>query len=431
MKYETTESSSSSLFSLPEGDPEAKRLGTTDYYAFNPEGRVPVLLTDDGRQLTQSSAIVGYLDSQSRGPVHLLPEDPWRRAEVEQITSIVACDIHPLQNRPMIDAAVRDFGMVAAPVETHPFRRRFIRRGFAALEAILERKVGQFSVGDSVSKADVFLVPQVRNALGCGVDVEAEFPRVYGVFSRCLDRVVAFREVLEESGGVRQPASKRAAEAPATGVQQLQLIGSEHSYFTGKARAHLRWKGVDFKEALCTREVYKRVVLPKVGWPVAPVLVVLPPGQSCYVQDTSDIIDEVERLYPELNPLHPRPTGAASVNEVLDFLFELLADQHLILPAMHYRWQFPEQQGFLEHEWGSMTDPDKPLPGRLKSARRSMKQFASAATMIGATPETAGAIERSFKTLLDLLSAHFERHDFVLGESCLLHAAPHFRPLFV
>ena len=69
------------------------------------------------------------------------------------------------------------------------------------------------------------------------------------------------------------------------------LLGSQISYFTGKARAYLRWKGVPFREELATRDVYKSIILPRVGWAVVPVLIT-PDGET--VQDTSDIIDHVE-----------------------------------------------------------------------------------------------------------------------------------------
>ena len=93
-----------SAFLLPEGDPEALRLGTRDYNAFNPEGRIPVLLLAPGRQLTQSGAILLFLMSTSPvgSPMRALtPADPWQHAVARQLADIIACDIHPLQNKPV------------------------------------------------------------------------------------------------------------------------------------------------------------------------------------------------------------------------------------------------------------------------------------------------------------------------------------------
>ena len=75
------------VFTMPVGDPETERLGTTDLTAFNPEGRVPVLLLPDGRKMTQSGPIVDYLDDVIGADFGrpLLPDDPWLRAEARRI----------------------------------------------------------------------------------------------------------------------------------------------------------------------------------------------------------------------------------------------------------------------------------------------------------------------------------------------------------
>ena len=69
------------------------------------------------------------------------------------------------------------------------------------------------------------------------------------------------------------------------------LYGAEVSYFTGKAHAYLRWRGADFEEQIATQQVYRDIILPNVGWPVIPVMK-MPDGTI--VQDTADIIEQVE-----------------------------------------------------------------------------------------------------------------------------------------
>ena len=219
-------------------------------------------------------------------------------------------------------------------------------------------------------------------------------------------------------------------------ANKLVLIGAEHSYFTGKVRGYLRWKGVAFTEQLATAEVYMSTILPRVGWPVIPVLRVAAEerrqgGESGgaaaattaatataaaaatdvpvrYIQDTSDIIDAVELLFPALPPVQP-PAGAfpgAARLRVLCALVELLADCWLLLPAMHYRWNFPEQRAFVRDAFASMTGE-----GAVDSA---MAQFGGtpggrpgAKDAVGAAAALGPAVERSFETLLDLLQAHF------------------------
>ena len=193
-------------FTMPPGDAETKRLGTTDLTAFNPEGRVPVLLLPDGRKMTQSGPIVDYLDDVVGADFGrpLLPEDPWRRAEARRIAWIIAADTQPYQNIPFIIQAVGEWGMVKAPPAFHPLRLHFIRREFGALEVILGRCAGRFAVGDDISLADCFLVPQVRNALLSEIDLAREFPNL----SRVFDNAVAVPEVaavLEAAGGIVQP----------------------------------------------------------------------------------------------------------------------------------------------------------------------------------------------------------------------------------
>ena len=194
------------VFTMPQGDAETERLGTTDITAFNPEGRVPVLLLPDGRKMTQSGPIVDFLEDTigPDGGRPMLPEDPWLRAEARRIAWIIAADTQPYQNIPFIIQAIGEWGMVKAPPAVHPLRLHFIRREFGALDRILERCAGRFAVGDEITLADCFLVPQVRNALLAGIDLAAEFPVVARVWENAI-ATPEVGEVLEAAGGIVQP----------------------------------------------------------------------------------------------------------------------------------------------------------------------------------------------------------------------------------
>ena len=194
------------VFTMPEGDPETEKAGTTDLTAFNPEGRIPVLVLPDGRKMTQSGPIVDYLEESTgrHGHRSMQPDDPWLRAQMRRIMWIVAADIQPYQNIPFIIQAIGEWGMVKAPPTEHPLRRHFIRREFGALETILRQCAGRHAVGDGITLADCFLVPQVRNALLAGIDLPAEFP----LLSRAWEHAIAEPDVaavLEEAGGIVQP----------------------------------------------------------------------------------------------------------------------------------------------------------------------------------------------------------------------------------
>jgi glutathione S-transferase len=188
-------------------------------------------------------------------------------------------------------------------------------------------------------------------------------------------------------------------------TQGYELYGAEVSYFTGKVRAYLRYKRIPFSEVLATREVYRSVILPRVGWPVIPV-VVTPEGETW--QDSSEIIDHFEARFPEgpVYPQGPRQKLAALV-------IEAWADEWLKIPAMHYRWT--KNRDWIMGEFGRMSRPDLDAAGQRAHGEEIAKPFAGALPALGATPETAAAIERSYEELLGELNAHFAGHEFLFG----------------
>jgi maleylacetoacetate isomerase len=198
------------VFTMPKGDPVTELLGTTDLKAFNPEGRIPVLLLPDGRKMTQSGPIIDFIEDHmpmveaQAGGRSLLPDDPWERATARQIMWIVAADTQPYQNIPFIIQAMGDWGMVKDTPTTHPLRLHFIRREFGAIEGILARSAGRFAVGDQVTLADCFLVPQIRNALLSGIDHESDFPVMSRVFQNLLEEP-SIKSVVDAAGGAVQP----------------------------------------------------------------------------------------------------------------------------------------------------------------------------------------------------------------------------------
>ena len=193
------------VFTLPENDPDTSILGTTDLRVFNPEGRITVLLLPDGRKMTQSGPIIDYIESQIDDVgSSLVPEDPWVNANIKRLMWIIAADIQPYQNIPFIIQAMSDWGMVKASPTEHPLRLHFIRREFGAVETIMEETAGKFSVGNKISLADCFLVPQIRNALLAGIDLDKEFPTISKVFNNLLE-VPNISKVVDDAGGVVQP----------------------------------------------------------------------------------------------------------------------------------------------------------------------------------------------------------------------------------
>jgi maleylacetoacetate isomerase len=138
--------------------------------AANPQGLVPSLAID-GAMLTQSLAILEYLnDTRNAG---WLPDNPVLRAKARALAYAVAMDIHPICNLHVVRHAVALGGTT-----TEDWMRHFITRGFEGLEALLAQNPdGACSLGDTITLADICLVPQVYNARRWGVDVAA-FPRI-------------------------------------------------------------------------------------------------------------------------------------------------------------------------------------------------------------------------------------------------------------
>ncbi|MGZ8998420.1 MAG: maleylacetoacetate isomerase [Allosphingosinicella sp.] len=141
-----------------------------EYRALNPQGFVPMLEVDGGR-LTQSLAIIGWLEATYPEP-RLLPADPLAAAHVRAMALVVACDIHPLNNLRVLK---RLSAMDVDQEARDQWYRHWVREGFLALEAVAAPRSGNFLFGDSVSLADVCLVPQMFNARRFAVELD-EFP---------------------------------------------------------------------------------------------------------------------------------------------------------------------------------------------------------------------------------------------------------------
>ena len=141
-----------------------------DYLALNPQGLVPMLVADDGAVLTQSLAIIEYLDEAHPKPP-LLPAAPAERARVRGIALEIACDIHPLNNLRVLQYLKNTLGV--SDEQKDAWYRYWIDVGLEALETRLARDpaTGRFCHGDAPTLADICLVPQLANARRMNIDV--------------------------------------------------------------------------------------------------------------------------------------------------------------------------------------------------------------------------------------------------------------------
>jgi len=143
------------------------------YLAINPQGLVPTLEDDAGTVLTQSLAIIEWLDETHPSPP-LLPGDPLRRAKVRAFAQALACDTHPVQNLKVL-ARLRQLGLAEEKVTEWAAWAN--REGLSACETLVANEPGPFCFGAAPTIADPWLVPQLANARRFGVDVSA-YPRL-------------------------------------------------------------------------------------------------------------------------------------------------------------------------------------------------------------------------------------------------------------
>lgn len=167
-----------------------------DHLALNPQGLVPTLVAD-GAPLTQSLAILEYLDETHADPP-LLPADPVGRAQVRAMAQIVACDIHPIGNLRVLQYLRTEFGQGEDSVNA--WYSHWVKQGFDALEALARAQGnGRHCHGQRVSIVDICLVPQMYNARRFDADLDP-YPTL-----RAIDAHLAALPAFAETAPERQP----------------------------------------------------------------------------------------------------------------------------------------------------------------------------------------------------------------------------------
>lgn len=166
-----------------------------DYLALNPAGLVPAL-EDRGQVLTQSLAIIEYLEETYPAPA-LLPGDALNRARIRALAQAIACDIHPINNLRVLQYLSRELGVTDE--QKNAWYRHWVESGLAAVEAMLQQqpRSGRFCVGDTPTLADICLVPQVFNARRFNCNT-AHIPTVMRIVDAC-EALEAFRRAAPDN----------------------------------------------------------------------------------------------------------------------------------------------------------------------------------------------------------------------------------------
>ena len=160
------------------------------FKSVNPQQLVPVLDTGD-QVMIQSPAIIEWLEEKYPTPA-LLPPDADGRARVRALAAMVGCDIHPLNNRRVLQTLRKQFGANEAAI--NDWCGTWISAGFDAYEALLaaDKQRGRFSCGDAPGLADVYLIPQVESARRFNVDM-GRWPLISAIDQACAE-LAAFRQ---------------------------------------------------------------------------------------------------------------------------------------------------------------------------------------------------------------------------------------------
>ena len=157
-----------------------------EYVALNPQGFVPSLIDGDGAdkfQLTQSMAIIEYLDERFATPA-LLPDSVQGRAQARALALMLACDVHPLNNKRILD-------YLSVPLnldkdQKAAWTNKWISDGLRAFEAQLASlPVQPYCLGDAPGIADIFLIPQIASAQRFSVDLNP-YPRCMAVYAHAM-----------------------------------------------------------------------------------------------------------------------------------------------------------------------------------------------------------------------------------------------------
>ncbi|MCP5165891.1 MAG: glutathione S-transferase family protein [Pseudomonadales bacterium] len=188
----------------------------------------------------------------------------------------------------------------------------------------------------------------------------------------------------------------------------LTLWCTPHSLYSGKVRSYLIKKGLPFQEMHPPHRRFQEQVVPTLGLFVVPIVET---ADGRLLQDSTVIIDELERHFPEQPMVPPTP-----VQRVVAHLLNGFGSEGLLPIAMHYRWSYrAEQENFLRAEFGRAAHHGPDREERLAAGAQLMDYFNSFLPMLGIYPESIPVFEAAYDELLDALDIHLQHYPYLLG----------------
>ncbi|WP_438952582.1 glutathione S-transferase N-terminal domain-containing protein [Porticoccus sp.] len=187
-------------------------------------------------------------------------------------------------------------------------------------------------------------------------------------------------------------------------TENHKLYAITHSLYSGRARSYLIKQGIAFQELSTGHEGFKAEVLPKGKLATIPTLVT-PEGEV--IRDGAAIIEHFEAA----NGRPCRPAGPRQ--QIISALFDVIGNDGLLRPAMHYRWNFPEDN--LEFVRYHFLHSQRDTPQREEKTEAMMNRMRHAGMIFGVTDQTRDLVESLYLEYLDALNAHFEQYPYLLG----------------
>ena len=182
------------------------------------------------------------------------------------------------------------------------------------------------------------------------------------------------------------------------------LYAMPHSLYSGRARSYLIKNGIPFEERSTGHESFKAEVLPKGKLPTIPTLVT---AEGDVIRDGAAIIEHFEAA----NGRPCQPSGARQ--QVISALFDVIGTDGLLRPAMHYRWNFPDDNlAFVRYHF---LHSQRDVPEREEKTEAMMNRMRYAAMIFGVTEQSQPVVEALYLEFLDALNSHFEHYPYLLG----------------
>jgi glutathione S-transferase len=190
---------------------------------------------------------------------------------------------------------------------------------------------------------------------------------------------------------------------------KFKLYTWSASLYSGKARAYLIKQHIDFDDISPADPHYDAVIRPALGRWIIPVMET--PEQEI-VQDGTEIIDWFENRQPTRLPAYPQTPRQL----ISSLIMEFFGGEGLLRPAMHYRWNFDDDNlDFILQQFGLFALPQVAPEERGEMALHASGRMRKAAVLFGVTPETAPQIEAAYEETLAELDAHFTSQPYLLG----------------